>query len=702
MDASERIERFARLERREWLGKTRPESGPRSGVSVGALVGWALPVALLLFGASLVALSADAEQSEATASEWTAYGGGNGALRYSPLSDIRAQNLSRLEVAWVHHTGEISDGTGEIESRTAYEVTPILVDGTLYLCSPFNRVFALDPESGEERWVYDPEIDLTARYANQAVCRGVSTWLDGRVPEAKAIACRRRIFTGTNDGRLIALDAATGKPCEDFGDAGQVDLLQGVGEQEWQGEYQVTSPPAVIHDLVVVGSAVSDNRRVDAPSGVVRAYDARSGALRWAWNPLPEGFDNATPPPEGALYRTGTANVWSIMTVDEERDLVFAPTGNPSPDFYGGQRNGSDHYASSIVALRGTTGEVVWHFQTVHHDLWDYDVSSQPTLVDLPREGSTLPAVVQATKMGHLFVLHRETGEPLFPVEERPVPQGGVKGEKLSPTQPFPVKPPPLIPASLSEDDAWGLTFWDEGWCRERMRAFRNEGIFTPPSLQGTLLVPGNAGGSNWGSVAVDPVRSVLIANVSHLPFVVSLFPAEEYERRRAAEPGVEISPQRGTPYGMRREIFLSPLGLPCVKPPWGMLTAVDLRRGEILWQVRLGTVRDIAPVPIPWKAGTPTLGGPLVTAGGLVFIGAAMDHYIRAFDIRTGEELWKGRLDAGAIATPMTYRARPGGKQYLVIAAGGHARSGVGLGDALVAYALRDRGARDPARAEK
>jgi quinoprotein glucose dehydrogenase len=422
----------------------------------------------------------------------------------------------------------------------------------------------------------------------------------------------------------------------------------------------------------------------------VRAFDARTGALRWSWNPLPEGFDaSQLAKPEGADYYLGTANVWSTMTVDPERDLIFAPTGNTAPDYYGGRRAGSDFYSSSIVALRGSTGEVVWHFQTVHHDVWDYDVSAQPTLVDIVRAGAVVPAVVQATKMGFVFVLNRETGEPLFEVEERPVPQDGVTGEVLSPTQPFPVKPPPLVPTRVSEDDAWGITPWDRGGCRDRIAKLRNDGIFTPPSLEGTLMVPGNAGGTNWGGVAVDPKRKILFANASHLPFVVSLFPAEEYAARRAAEPGVEISPQRGTPYGMRREMFMSALGLPCVKPPWGTLSAVDLERGEILWQVPLGTVRDIAPIPVPWKAGTPTIGGPLVTGGGLVFIGASLDHYLRAFDAATGEELWKGRLEAPGIASPMTYRARSGGKQFILIAAGGHGDSGSKLSDTLVAFAL-------------
>ena len=424
-------------------------------------------------------------------------------------------------------------------------------------------------------------IDLSGDYANQLVCRGVSTWLD---PETEGDACGRRIFSATADARLIALDAATGQRCTDFGRGGQVDLTLGVGRIEWLGEYQVTSPPAVIGDRVVVGAAVSDNQRTDAPSGVVRAFDARTGELSWSWDPVPEGF--AVPPEQESSWVLGTANVWAPLSVDEERDLVFVPTGNTAPDYYGGHRGPLDRYAASVVALRGSTGEVVWHFRTVHHDLWDFDVPAQPVLTTLRRDDREIPVVVQATKAGQIFVLHRETGEPLFPVEERPVPQTDVPGEWTSPTQPFPTRPPLLTQTVLAPEDAWGLTPWDRGGCRERLESLRSEGPFTPPSLEGTLMFPGNAGGANWGGLAVDPQRQVVIARITDLPWVVTLIPSADYEREREANPGVEISPQRGTPYAMRREILLSPLGLPCNPPPWGSLVAVDLEVGEVLWSV--------------------------------------------------------------------------------------------------------------------
>jgi len=619
--------------------------------------------------------------------DWPSYGNDAGGSRFAALADITRENVQCLERAWTYHTVDLPNSRGEQNSELASEVTPILADGTLYLCTPFNRVIALDPATGAERWTFDPRLDMSGRYANQLVCRGVSTWLD---PEAAPGArCRRRILTATNDARLFALDAADGTPCPEFGAGGSVDLNPGVGAQEWRGEYQVTSPPAVARDVVIVGAAVADNQRTDAPSGVVRAYDARTGALRWAWDLRPPDFV-ATPQNTSAEgFALATPNVWAPMAVDEARDLVFVPTGNPAPDYYRGDSH-IDHYGSSIVALRASSGERVWHFQTVHRDLWDFDVPAQPTLFALRRDGREIPALVQTTKMGLLFVLDRETGEPLFPVEERAVPQIAVPGEKLSPTQPFPTLPPGLSRQALSPEDAFGFTPWDRRACRRRLEQLRFEGMYTPPTLEGTLILPGNAGGSNWGGVAVDEARQRLVANTQNLAWAVQLVPRESIAAERARGDRSEYSeyaPMRGTPYVLRRTALLSPLGVPCNPPPWGQLAAVDLASGGISWQVPLGTTRDLTPLPIALALGTPTLGGPLLTESGLVFIAATMDWVLRAFDAESGKELWKGRLPTGGFATPMSYRA--GGRQFVVIAAMGYDRAGVPIDDSLIAFAL-------------
>ncbi len=627
-------------------------------------------------------------------SEWNQYGGDLGGLRYSALSQITADNVGHLEKAWEYRSGDLSDGTGET-THSSLQVTPIVADGVMYFCTPFNRVIALDPETGEELWAFDPDLQLTKLHgAYPLTCRGVSTWLDeARGPQEQ---CRRRIFTGTHDSELIALDAKTGTPCADFGDNGRVALRDTLEDTpDW--EYYVTSPPLPINGLVVVGALVADNVRVNAPAGVVRAFDARTGELRWAWDPVPPtGAPDTADTSPGPPYRRATANVWSVMSGDAERNLVFVPTGNAPPDYWGAERDSLDYYSSSVVALRASGpqgGELVWHFQTVHHDLWDYDIGAQPTLFDLPSDNGDIPAVAVSTKMGHVFFLHRETGEPLFPVEERAVPQGAEPGETLSPTQPFPTRPPTLYPSDLTPDSAWGVTFWDRGKCRDLIAGMRSDGIFTPPSVQGSVHYPGALGGVNWGGASIDPQRGIYVANQSRVPTTARLIPRDEYEpppedQGSGGVPGAVLyGPMEGTPYVVERELLLSPLGLPCSKPPWGTLTAVDVATGTVRWEVPLGTTRGQAPWPFWLKLGMPNLGGPVITAGGVVFIAATPDNYLRAFDLESGDELWKGRLPYGGMATPLTYRLDENGKQYVVIAAGGHGFTEPG--DAIVAFAL-------------
>lgn len=616
---------------------------------------------------------------------WAYYGHDAGGTRYSPLTQINRQNVTQLKVAWVFHTEDISDGSGG-KKRSGLETTPILVDGTLYLTTGFNRVFALDAETGKQLWVYDPRIDLTGNYGDGLINRGVAAWLDPS--RAKGKACRRRIFEATLDARLIALDGANGEPCADFGKRGEVSLRDVA--RYIPGQYHMTSPPAVIDDVVVVGSAIDDNSRVDMPSGVVRAFDARTGALRWKWEPLPPNESSSALPGNRKIWRTGAGNAWAPMVVDSERDLVFVPTGSASPDYYGGLRPGDDKWADSVVALRAKTGELVWGFQLVHHNLWDYDSASPPLLATLRHDGKTVPVVIEGNKTGFLYVLNRDNGVPLFPVEERAVPQTAVPGEMTSPTQPFPLAPPALSPQKLAPDDAWGITPEDREDCRERLKGLRNDGVFTPPSLQGTLAIPGHVGGMNWSGYAYDEQHSLLLVNTNNLPAKIRLIPADKFgdEANKNAEDG-DYTRQMGAPYGMFRTfLFARAHHLPCAPPPWGMLSAVDMTTGTIRWQVPLGSLAPNNPnVP----EGAPSLGGPIVTAGGIVFLaGTIIDPEIRAFDVLTGKELWKAQLSTSGGATPMTYQTRAGGKQFLVIAAGGHAKvTEEKQTDEIVAFAL-------------
>jgi quinoprotein glucose dehydrogenase len=601
---------------------------------------------------SLNLLLATAAPPQGAGHDWPVYGGDPGGSKYSTLRQIDRTNVKNLKPAWTFSTGEPITPLPHRGKEPAFEATPIVIGGTMYLATPYGGVFALDAASGKQKWKYDSHIEQDADYGDFAN-RGVTFWRDGKAgPKA---VCRERIFFASIDARLIALDAATGNPCPDFAGKGVLRLTDGLHRKpDYVGEYEETSPPVVIDDLVVVGSAIADNNRAQAPTGEVRAFDARTGALRWTWHVL-------------TLDSTGAANAWSILSADPARHLVFVPTGSASPDYFGGLRPGDNRDANSVVALSAKTGERVWGFQTVHHDLWDYDVASQPVLFTMHRRGLDIPAVAVGSKTGHLFLLERLTGKPLFDVEERPVPASDVPGEQAAPTQPFPLAPKAWIPQSLKPEDAWGINDADRAWCRERIAALRSDGIFTPPSLKGSLILPGNIGGMHWGGAAWDAGHGLLLVPTNNLAAVIRLIPREKFtDERKANRTDAEMTAQKGTPYGMSRQFLRAPSGLPCTPPPWGTLAAIDASTGAVKWQAPLGSMFGM-----DGAKGSLNLGGPIVTAGGLVFIGASLDSDLKAFDVETGAELWRGRLPTSVRATPMTYEV--GGRQYVAVAAGGH-----------------------------
>src|SRR2546423_89702 len=592
---------------------------------------------------------APAASAQAIDGEWRAYGHDVYGSRYSPLAQINRDTVPGLTVAWTYPPGEPLPTR---DMKRSLEVTPIMVNNTLYLSTPLGKIVALDPVTGSVKWRYDANVPPRSGFGD-FTSRGLSFWND-------------RIYLATTDGRLISVDARTGAPMAEFGDHGTVDLRHGLRNAPFEfAEYEVTSPPAVVNGLVVVGSAVADNNRTNAASGEVRAYDARTGQLKWVWDPVPQNpADPAFRTWEGAdAHHTGAANAWSVIAGDPERDLVFVPTSSPSPDYYGGSRLGRNDYASSIVALRASTGKVVWRFQTVNHDLWDYDNASPPLLATVKGQ----PAVIQTTKTGMMFVLNRETGAPIFPVEERPVPASTVPGERAWPTQPF-SSLPPLSPHhwdGRSPDTA----------CQTLTRGLRNEGIFTPPSLEGTIVVPSNIGGAHWGGVAFDPVRQIAVVPVNRLAAAAQLIPAAGVNLATLwpshSRMCYDYTVMRGTPYIMRRRILYVAPGTVCTPMPPAELVAIDLKSGTKAWSTPIA----------------PNLGGAIATAGGLVFMAATIDRQLRAFDIDTGRELWRAELPASGKATPMTYRGADG-RQYVVIAAGGDGETW-GAGDAIVAFAL-------------
>lgn len=612
---------------------------------------------LLLFPVQLVAQNPNP-------GDWIAYGRDALGSRYSPLNQIDAASVKKLAVAWTYSTGEAAKRSG---NNRSLEVTPLVVDGTMYLITPLARVIALDATTGKERWIYDGALDLTKRFGDHT-SRGVSTWLDPRLKNGAP--CRRRIIAGTTDARLVALDAATGKPCEGFGASGVIDLRTGLrNTPAYLEEYELTSPPAIVGETIVTGSAVADNGRTEATSGEVRGFDVRTGALKWTWDPIPQdsadpGFATWRGP---RAHNTGAANAWSVLAADPARDLVFVPTSSPSVDYYGGTRLGANRYANSITALRGSTGKVVWSFQVVHHDLWDYDNASPPLLATVEYQGRRRDAVFQANKDGQLFVLDRQTGEPIVPVTEMPVPKSTIPGEEAWPTQ------PQSAIGSLSPQRVDTSNVLAE--CRDLVRGLRNEGPFTPPSLEGSLVMPSNIGGAHWGGVAFDPLAQIAVVPVNTIAALVRLIPMATFDtirRETHGRIGAEYTRMRGTPYGMYRELLFSPGNVPCTPPPYGELVGVDLRQGKIVWRSPLAT---------------PNLGGAITTAGGLTFIGATADKMFRAFETRTGRELWHAELPAGGKATPMTYLDR-NGKQLVAISAGGDGGF-FGMGDTIVVFGI-------------
>jgi len=614
--------------------------------------------------------------------QWQHYGNTRGGTRFSPLTQITTDNIDQLEPAWTYRTGVVQEG-----EQSHMQSTPLMVNDSLYFCTQTNVVISLNPETGVEKWRYDPRVDPTGGSLVRT-CRGVAYVETPTSPD-----CPRRIITATFDTRLLAINADSGELCQSFGSQGVVDLKRGMGKLD-PGFSYMSSAPLVVRDNVVINGWIADNVRVGEPSGVIRAFNVVTGAFSWAWDMGRPGEYGE--PASGESYTRGTPNSWGPMSGDEDLGMVYVPTGNATPDHWGGHRDEvMDKYSTSVVALDSETGEPQWHFQAVHHDLWDYDIGSQPTLTDIEIDGKTVPSLLQPTKSGQLFMLDRRTGELLADVEERPVPGNPAAGDRVSPTQPFSTEMPTFSTETLRERDMWGITPFDQLWCRIHFRQMRYEGQYTPiSSEQFTLVYPGVGGGMNWGGISVDPIHGVALVNSLHIGSIIKLIPREEGAGAGGATKyHIGGGPQEGTPFSFVWNTFISPLNVPCNEPPFGKMSAVDLRNKKLLWSVPMGTARDNGPFGLqfglPFTMGMPNFGGSVTTAGGLVFIGATQEKVLRAYDIRSGDLVWKHRLPAGGMANPMTYISPESGRQFVVTIAGGHRTLQSPLGDYVQAFAL-------------
>ena len=628
---------------------------------------------------TLLACCSFSALAQAPNTEWRFYGGDEGGTRYSSLNQINRDNVSSLRRVWTYHTGELDLGLRTAPFQASFSCTPLVINGVMYISTPSSRVIALEAETGKQIWVFDPQANKRTREFNSH--RGVAYW-EGLSADRKTT--NRRILFGTVDGKLISLNADSGEPDANFGRAGTVDLRSSDADrfkQDPSWGARVTSPPAIFKDLVIVGWGLPEYP-AKGPSGDVRAFNVRTGKLMWTFHTVPRPGEpgSQTWPADSWKDRMG-ANVWSMMSVDHKRGIVFLPVGSPAYDFYGGDRQGQNLFGNSLLALNAQTGKLIWYFQLVHHDLWDYDLPAQPSLITLRRKGRSIPAVVVVSKMGLVFVFNRITGKPVFPIEERPVPQSNVPGEATWPTQPFPTKPPPLARQTMTRAEVSKVSPESQRYCTELFDKLRNSGPYTPAGLEPTLMFPGYHGGANWSSASFDPASDYLFVNMNEDGAIGQMNPQP---------PGSPI------PYIRRGRFeeyawFRDQDNRPCQEPPWGTLTAVNLKTGEIAWRVPLGIVEELESKGIH-NTGTQNLGGSIVTAGGLVFVGGTTDQRFRAFDSKTGKLLWKTKLEANAHATSITFQGKSTGKQIVVVLSGGggflRSLSSV-LSDTVAAYAL-------------